>query len=241
MTATARLDLAAEVTDAHAASTLAAADHLDVSFSSGGLAFTTKWQRNALADVQARLTPLGQCVTLTGATPRPWTVQAANSQELSLRLARLRSGSRRLRWQPEDLGVFAVAAIWNYLTLPLLIQHAEHVHLLPIAEGARRLRITLPATLAGHGRVQTLHIGADSLICRHDYTATALRDLGAGHPENHSIPELRRRTRRHYPHRLPTARTPAARPEARLDSDQIDEGSQGGTDHFTGQSGRKPC
>lgn len=173
MTATAGPDLAAEVADAHAASTLAAADHLDVSFSSGGLAFTTKWQRNALADARARLTPLGQRVALTGTTPRPWTVQAANSQELSLRLARLRSGSRRLRWQPEDLGVFAAAAIWNYLTLPLLIQHAEHVHRLPDTEGARRLRITLPATLAGHSRVQTLHVGADSLICRHDYTATA--------------------------------------------------------------------
>lgn len=173
MTAAPGFDLAAEVADAHAASTLAAADHLDVSFSSGGLAFTTKWQPNALADVQARLTPLSQSVTLSGTAPRPWTVQVANVCELRPRLDGLRSGSRRFRWQPEDLGVFAAAAIWNYLTLPLLIQHAEHVQRLPDAEGARRLRLMLPATLAGHGPVQTLHVGADSLICRHDYTATA--------------------------------------------------------------------
>lgn len=173
MTAAAGPALAAEVAEAHAASTLAAADHLDVSFSSGGLAFATKRQPNALADVQGRLTPLSQRITLTGATPRPWTVQVADSEELRPRLAALRSGSRRLRWQPDDLGAFAAAAIWSYLTLPLLILHAERVHRLPDAGGTRRLRVTLPATLAGHSRVQTLHVGVDSLIHRHDYTATA--------------------------------------------------------------------
>lgn len=173
MTSAAGPALAAEVAEAHAASTLAAADHLDVSFSSGGLAFTTKRQPDALADVQGRLSPVGQRITLTGATPRPWSVQVAGSEELRSRLADLRSGSRRLRWQPEDLGAFAAAAIWSYLTLPLLVLHAERVRRLPDAGGARRLRITLPATLAGHGRVQTLHVGGDSLIHRHDYTATA--------------------------------------------------------------------
>jgi hypothetical protein len=38
---------------------------------------------------------------------------------------------------PEDLGVFAAAAIWTYLTLPLLLQRAEHVHRLPDAGPAR--------------------------------------------------------------------------------------------------------
>lgn len=167
-------DLAAEVAEAHASSTLAAADHLNVSFSSGGLAFATKRQPNALADVRARLSPLHQRITLTGATPRPWTVHVSNSHELRARLAGLRSRSQRLRWQPEDLGVFAAAAIWTYLTMPLLLRRAaEQVHRLPDAGGARRLWIELPATLAGHSRVQTLHVGADSLIHRHDYTATA--------------------------------------------------------------------
>lgn len=94
MTAAPGFDLVAEVADAHAASTLAAADYLDVSFSSGGLAFTTKWQPNALAAVQARLTPLSQSVTLSGTVPRPWTVQVANSHELRPRLDGLRSQCR---------------------------------------------------------------------------------------------------------------------------------------------------
>ena len=173
MTASAALDLAAEVADAHASAILAAAGHVAVSFSSGGIAFRAKGQPDALTRVEARLNPMHQQITLTGTTPRPWNVDVADSDDLKSRLARLRSPSRRLRWQPEDLGVFAAAAIWTYLTLPLLIHRAEHVHRPPDSGGHRRLRITLPATLAGHSRVQTLHVDADSLICRHDYTATA--------------------------------------------------------------------
>lgn len=173
MTAAAGLDLAAEVAYAHASANIAAADYLDVSFSSGGLAFAAKRQPHALANVEARLNPLRQQIALTGTTPRPWNVQVANSHELKARLAGLRSRSRRFRWQPEDFGVFAAAAIWTYLTLPLLLQRAERVDRLPDAGSVRRLRITLPATLAGHSSVQTFHVGVDSLIHRHDYTATA--------------------------------------------------------------------
>ncbi|HEX7166955.1 MAG TPA: hypothetical protein VF230_08235 [Acidimicrobiales bacterium] len=173
MNRTAAVELAAEVAEAHASTTLAAADHLDVSFSSGGLAFTAKGQPHALARIDARLNPLRQELSLAGDSPRPWRVDVGDSEELKLRLAKLRSSSRRLRWQPEDLGVFAAAAIWTYMTLPLLLDRAERVHRLPDAGGARRLRIKLPADLAGHGSVQTLHIGPNSLISRHDYTATA--------------------------------------------------------------------
>jgi hypothetical protein len=172
MNAASAVDLASEVADAHGGVSLATADHISVSFSSGGLAFRTKRQPNALARVEARLSPIRQQITLTGETPRPWTVNITNSDELNSRLARRRSGPRRFRWQPEDLGMFA-AAIWTYLTLPLLLHRADQVHRPPDAGGLRRLQITLPPTIAGHGSVQTLHIGPDGLIRRHDYTATA--------------------------------------------------------------------
>lgn len=173
MSAAATRDLAAEVADAHASSKLAAADHITISFSSGGLAFRTKGQGDALARVEASLRPHRQQITLTGATPRPWTVEVADSADLHSRLSRLRVGSRRLRWEPEDLGAFAAAAIWTYLTLPLLLDRAESVHRLRDTRSHRRLRIALPSTVAGHSRMQTLHVGPDSLIHRHDYTATA--------------------------------------------------------------------
>lgn len=173
MTTATTAGLVREVASAHRASMLAAADHITVSFSSGGLAFTAKRQPEALAHVEARLSPTRQRLTLTGERPRPWKVHVDGSDELRARFAGLRSGSRRWHWQPEDVGTFAAAAIWNYLTLPLLLNRAERVHRLPDAAGLRRLRVTLPPTIVGHGGVQTVHIGPDGLIRRHDYTATA--------------------------------------------------------------------
>ncbi len=126
MTNGAAAELAREVAVAHGAASLAMADDIAVSFSSGGLAFAGKGQ----------------------------------------------AGSRRLRWQPEDLGAFAAAALWTYVTLPLLLDRAERVDRPPDAGGVRLLRIQLPRTMAGHSSVQTLHIGPDGLIRRHDYTAT---------------------------------------------------------------------
>lgn len=173
MSSNAALDLASEIADAHASAALAAADHIAVSFSSGGLAFTAKRQAGALALVEGRLKPHQQQITLTSDTPRPWTVEVTDSADLQSRLSRLRAGPRRLHWQPEDLGAFAAAAIWTYLTLPLLLDSANSLRRLRDARGQRRLRIELPSTVAGHHRLQTLHVGPDSLIRQHDYTATA--------------------------------------------------------------------
>ena len=173
MTAAAALDLARQVADTHGAAALAGADHIDVSFSSGGLAFAAKGQAHALAHVEARLSPVRQQMTLAGDTPGSWSLSVASSEELKWRLARLRCGPRRFRWQPEDLGTFAAAAMWTYITLPVMLAHAERVDRLPEAGGLRRLRIKLPRSIAGHGSVQTLHVGRDGLIRRHDYTATA--------------------------------------------------------------------
>ncbi|MEX0657612.1 MAG: hypothetical protein WD080_00610 [Egibacteraceae bacterium] len=172
MTNGAAVELAREVADAHGAASLAVADQIAVWFSSGGLAFATKGQPDALVSVEARLSPTRQHVTLTGDSPRPWTLSVGDSGELKSRLVALRSGSHRLRWQPEDLGAFAAAALWTYLTLPLLLHRAERVDRPPDAGGVRRLRIRLPRTIVGHSSVQTLHIGPDGLIRRHDYTAT---------------------------------------------------------------------
>lgn len=173
MSTAASIELVEEIATAHRVDLLAAADHLAVSFSSGGLAFATKGQPDALTNVEARLRPVRQQMTLAGARPTPWTLNVDDECELKARLATLRTGSRRFRWQPEDLGTFAAAAIWTYLTMPLLLSRAERVDRLPDAAGLRRLRVNLPDSVAGHGGAQVLHIGRDGLIRRHDYTATA--------------------------------------------------------------------
>lgn len=165
--------LAREVAATHGAALLAAADHITVSLSSGGLAFSAKGQPDALSAVEARFVPSRQEMTLTGKSPRPWRLLVADSADLKSKLAVLRSGSRRLRWEPEDLGAFAAAALWTYVTLPLLLDRAVRITRLADAAGARRLRLQLPSGITGHSSVQTLHIGPNGLIRRHDYTATA--------------------------------------------------------------------
>lgn len=136
----------------HGAASLAAADHVTVSFASSGLAFASKRQPDALARVEARLSPIRQQITIAGETPRAWSVEIADSNELKRRLARQRSGFRRFSWQPEDLGAFAAAAIWTYLTLPLRLEHAERIDC-PVDAGvfggsASRCRPRWPDTAA---------------------------------------------------------------------------------------------
>jgi hypothetical protein len=80
VTSTAAIDLATEVADAHASAIVAAADHLNVSFSSGGLAFMAKRQPEALTRVGARLNPRCQQISLRGDTPRPWPSMSATAK-----------------------------------------------------------------------------------------------------------------------------------------------------------------
>lgn len=166
-------DLAYEVAARHGASKLEAAHHILVSFSSGGLAFTSKAQPRALTNVQARLSPVRQHVSLAGELPNPWTTSIDDSHAMRTRVDELRSGYRRLWWRPEDLGTFAASALWTYLMMPLLLDRAQRLDRLPDASGLRRLRVELPPSIGGHGHIQTLHVDAEGLIRRHDYTATA--------------------------------------------------------------------
>lgn len=165
--------LAGAVAEAHGVARLRAARTVDVAFSSGGLAFATKAQPRALADAWARLSTTGQTVAVSGELPRPWNISVVDTDDLRERLGALRSGRRRAAWSPEDLGVFAAGALWTYLMVPLLLEQAPHAELLPEMSGLRRLRVELPAWVAGHGAAQTLHIDAGHLVRRHDYTAVA--------------------------------------------------------------------
>ena len=187
--------LVAEIESAHAAGLLGSAEHLLVSFSSGGLAFASKGQPHALAQASARLSPARQEVVLRGQRPRPWTLAIRDSRELATRLHDLRRGARRVRWGPEDLAAFAAGALWTYLMMPLLLARAERVDRLPDHGGRRRIQVVLPPEIAGHGRAQTLHIGPTALIERHDYTASAIGSCGPSTPRQ-AATETRSSSRR---------------------------------------------
>jgi hypothetical protein len=160
--------MARQIAEAQSAAALAAAGRVLVRFSSGGLAFTAKGQPDALHDAEADLTISRQAIRMRGQHPRAWTVSVDGTDDLRARLAHLRRGPRRLRWTPEDAGVFAASALWTYLTLPLLVPDANP----RIADDGRRVHLDL-GHIAGHGRRHTLHLAQSGLIIRHDYTAQA--------------------------------------------------------------------
>lgn len=163
-------ELISDIAHAHATSALAAAGHLTVSFSSGGAAFAVKRQPTALSRAEALLSTTRQEMLLTGELPRPWVLEVGGSDDLRARLDRVRDAGR---WARQDVAAFAAGALWTYLMIPMLLPDAEVVVRLTDAGGLRRLRVTLPSSIAGHGSTQTLHVGPTGLIGRHDYTATA--------------------------------------------------------------------
>jgi hypothetical protein len=88
-----------------------------------------------------------------------------------------RAGLRRnLRWDALDSTYFAGYAMWNYLTMPLLLTRDG----VRVAEGElwreagqewRRLEVDFPHDLDTHSAHQTFYVDSSGLIRRHDYTA----------------------------------------------------------------------
>lgn len=77
-------------------------------------------------------------------------------------------------WSELQLAYFAGCAMWTYLTLPFLLA-APGVETEAAGEWQergetwRRLHVRFPAAIATHSTEQTLYVGADSLLRRHDY------------------------------------------------------------------------
>lgn len=77
-------------------------------------------------------------------------------------------------WSDLQLAYFAGIAMWTYLTMPfLLAEDGVATHELEPwdtqGERWRRLLVRFPNTIATHSTEQTLYVGADGLLRRHDY------------------------------------------------------------------------
>jgi hypothetical protein len=77
-------------------------------------------------------------------------------------------------WSDLQLAYFAGIAMWTYLTMPFLLATDGVVsrEIEPWdthGERWRRLSVELPASVATHSRRQTLYVGSDGLLKRHDY------------------------------------------------------------------------
>jgi len=83
---------------------------------------------------------------------------------------------RSLYWDHLDFVYFGGYALWNYLTTPFLFLRGgfafEERPPLPTAEGPwRRIRVTFPAAIPTHSRVQDFYFDGKNLLRRLDYTA----------------------------------------------------------------------
>lgn len=77
-------------------------------------------------------------------------------------------------WSLPQLAYFGGYTMWTYLSTPFLLARegvtSEEVE--PWVESGeewRRLRIRFPEAIATHSQIQTLYIGSDGLLRRHDY------------------------------------------------------------------------
>jgi len=78
------------------------------------------------------------------------------------------------QWTNLQLAYFVGVSMWTYLTKPFAyalpgFQVDEIEPWLGNGEKWRRLRVTWPDKPIGHSKVQTLYVGDDNLLRRHDY------------------------------------------------------------------------
>jgi hypothetical protein len=89
-------------------------------------------------------------------------------------------------WSDPQLAYFAGCAMWTYLNMPFLLaeEGVEAAEIEPWTEADetwRRLRVHLPARIASHSTVQTLYVGSDGLLRRHDYDVEIAGDTPGAH------------------------------------------------------------
>ena len=89
-------------------------------------------------------------------------------------------------WDPLHRAYFSGYAMWTYLTMPFLLAEdgVETQEIEPWdekGESWRRLRIRFPEAIATHSTEQTLYVGADGLLKRHDYNVEIAGDTPGAH------------------------------------------------------------
>jgi len=122
---------------------------------------------------------------------RPDRVAIENAQgkvleELAAPRASFAGHALETPWTEPQLAYFAGYAMWTYLNLPFLaLYEGVEVEELPIwhenGEAWRPLRLTFSDKFATHSKVQTIYVGDDGLLRRHDYAVEIAGDSPAAH------------------------------------------------------------
>jgi len=161
---------------------------LTVDASAGGLAFASKFQLRALQGPKVNISTDHQRAVFTP-YPRPGyrgvlergEVRVETSEGRIVRArpdagAAVRSRRRLLWWDALDIFYFGASSLWTYIAMPYMLADPGF----SVEEGAswtergeewRTLAVTFPPEIDTHSRQQTVYIGEDGLIRRHDYIA----------------------------------------------------------------------
>jgi hypothetical protein len=123
--------------------------------------------------------------------PHRVAIQRADGKDLEI-LAEPRASfaghTLETPWTAPQLAYFAGCAMWTYLNTPFVLRYPDvrAEELSPWVENGetwRRLQVTFPPSIVTHSTVQTLYIGDDGLLRRHDYDV----EIAGGTPGAHYI------------------------------------------------------
>jgi hypothetical protein len=162
----------------------AAAKVLEAEFSADGLAFRLKRRppfkrARIVMDTQrpyARITPIGRNPEIAGV----WDgvdvrLEHADGRVLAQRpdaRRRFPYGRRLFYWDDLDMAYFANYAMWNYLTLPVLLMRRSIIWQ---EIDAGLLEAHFPASIPTHNTFQRFRFDPDTgLLRQHDYTAEVI-------------------------------------------------------------------
>ena len=163
--------------------------------SSGGLAFRSRGQPDALKALEIEMRPHEVAVTLDDFV-RPgwrgaWSPALAAIHDGNGRPVEQRSEPRkhfggavgRVYWDKLDILTFAGYALWNYLSFPFLLERpgVELTGAAPAGEGGVvRLDVRFPPDAPTHSERQSFYIDGGRRLVRHDYTAEPIGRWATG-------------------------------------------------------------
>jgi len=161
--------------------------------SSGGLAFRSRCQPNALKNLRVEMRPHDVSTTLGDFVRRgwsgTWTPAVAAIHDDAGRLVGERRDPRKhfggavdqVYWDKLDILTFAGYALWNYLSFPFLLERPG-VELTGVEpdRGALRLDVRFPPDAPTHSERQSFHLDAERRLVRHDYTAEPIGQWASG-------------------------------------------------------------
>jgi hypothetical protein len=191
--------LASEIIDAHGGlSRWRSFSTLSAHLVQGGVLWTLKGKAGVLDDTNVTIdlrrerashAPFGDASRKSIFTPALVELRSADDETLEfLENPRASFAGHTLEtpWSDLQLAYFAGCAMWTYLTMPFLLAEdgVESHEIEPWdekGESWRRLRIRFPETIATHSTDQTLYVGADGLLKRHDYNVEIAGDTPGAH------------------------------------------------------------